>query len=77
MKIILAVLFLFSASLAHAMEVPDNPAEVSAVDVFPSGAKFTFSVQPADENGQFTAVIPGAFRADSVRVLNPENVHGD
>ncbi|MBQ7268216.1 MAG: DUF4139 domain-containing protein, partial [Synergistaceae bacterium] len=39
--------------------------------------KFTFSVQPADENGQFTAVIPGAFRADSVRVLNPENVHGD
>ena len=77
MKIILTVLFLFSASLALAMEVPDNTAEVSAVDVFPSGAKFTFSVQPADENGQFTAVIPGAFRADSVRVLNPENVHGD
>ena len=77
MKILLAIIFLLTASMAGAAELSDNPAEVSAVDVFPSGAKFTFGVQPANETGSFMAVIPGAFSSDSVRVLNPENLQGD
>lgn len=65
MKFFLVTLFLLVASMAQALDEP----EISAVDFFPSGAKFTFTIQP-DKNGRFTATLPGAFNAASVRALN-------
>lgn len=52
-------------------------AEVSAVDFFPTGAKFVFTVQPENDNGDFSLIIPGAFRAETVRAVNPDNLYGD
>ncbi|MCR5347449.1 MAG: DUF4139 domain-containing protein [Fretibacterium sp.] len=42
---------------------------IQAVDVYPSGAKFVFAVEP----GVFDVELPGAFRAASVRLLNPND----
>ncbi|MBR0151670.1 MAG: DUF4139 domain-containing protein [Synergistaceae bacterium] len=59
----------------------DEPQEytssIFAVDFYPSGAKFTFMAEPYDNDGNFRAIIPGAFRTDSIRLANPENVYGD
>ena len=69
---------IFYALPLYAMEVPEKySSQISAVDFFPSGAKFTFAVDPVDKDGNFTAIIPGSFRADSIRLVNPENVYGD
>ena len=63
---------------ALALEVPEKySTEISTVDFYPSGAKFTFAVEPQGSNGDFTAVIPGAFNPESIRLANPENVYGD
>ena len=44
---------------------PENYANnITALDFYPSGAKFTFSVEP-DEDSNFEAVLPGDF-ADSI-----------
>ena len=44
---------------------PENYANnITALDFYPSGAKFTFSVEP-DEDSNFEAVLPGEF-ADSI-----------
>ena len=69
-KILLMSLVLMSFTLPAA-------ADVQAVDFFPTGAKFTFAVQPENDSGDFSLVIPGAFRSETVRVANPENVYGD
>ena len=74
------LLFLLSISArpSYALEIPENySSQISAVDFYPSGAKFTFAVEPKGEDGDFTAVIPGAFRADSIRLANPESVYGN
>ena len=42
---------------------------VRSVDLYPSGAKFVFAVEP-DPDG-FELELPGAFEAGSVRLLNP------
>lgn len=66
------------ASPSISMEVPEKySSQISAVDFYPSGAKFTFAVEPQDKDGNFTAVIPGAFKADTIRLANPESVYGN
>ena len=64
----LAVLSAFSAPALAAA-----PA-VRSVDVYPSGAKFVFAVEPATD--AFEVELPGAFQAGSVRLLNPEDASG-
>ena len=59
------------ASAATASEV-----KITALDFYPSGAKFTFNVE-LENNSTFEAILPGAFKADTVRLLNPEDVHGN
>lgn len=66
-KVILAIMITaLSIASSHA-EVP----EISAVDFYPNGAKFTFTLQT--DTNVFNAEIPGAFQADSVRILDPNN----
>lgn len=61
-----------------AMEIPENYTnEITALDFYPAGAKFTFRITSFDDDGKFSAYIPGAFRAESIRLLNPENIYGD
>ena len=66
-----------SAGLCSAFDLPDEyNSKVTAIDFFPSGAKFTFSVE-TDSEGNFQGFIPGAFAADSIRLLYPEDIDGD
>ena len=75
---LLFLALIISARHSYAMEVPEKySSQISAVDFYPSGAKFTFAVDPSDKDGNFTAIIPGSFRADSIRLANPENVYGN
>ena len=68
----------FYGGISHALEAPENyTSQIPAVDFYPSGAKFTFMVEPQSPDGNFTAVLPGSFNVDSVRLANPENVYGD
>ena len=46
--------------------------EITAVDFYPNGAKFTFTLQI--ESNTFEAEIPGGFQRDSVRMLDPNNI---
>lgn len=76
LSLVLAVHWGSDSSLA--LEVPENYSDsISAVDFFPSGAKFTFTVEPQNNDGTFSLVIPGSFNAESIRPLNPENLYGD
>lgn len=71
-------LLIFPHGTSSALEAPENfTAKISAVDFFPSGARFTFTAEPEDTTGNFRVLIPGAFRKDSIRLLNPGDVHGD
>lgn len=45
---------------------------VQAVDLYPSGAKFVFAIEP----GAFDVELPGAFQASSVNLLDPDNADG-
>ena len=73
---LLLILMLIGSS--YALDAPEKFSDrISAVDFFPSGARFTFSVEPEDKDGNFEALIPGAFRPESIRLLNPESVYGD
>ena len=68
---------LTSARPSNAVEIPESyTGKISAVAFYPSGAKFTFAVEPQND-GNFTAIIPGSFNAESVKLANPESVHGD
>ena len=70
-------LFVFTGA-SYALNIPDEYAnEISALEFYPSGAKFTFTIQNYDDDGNFSAYLPGAFSPESVRVVNPESVYGD
>ncbi len=80
MKIFLTLFFVFSilffnVRFSYAQEDEnfnyEYSAEIVAVDVYPSGAKFTFKFKP--ENPHFEFALPGAFNADSVRLVNTQN----
>lgn len=68
----------FYCGQSYALEVPEKYTDnISAIDFYPSGAKFTFAVEPQGEDGDFRAVIPGAFMPESIRLQNPDTVYGD
>ena len=72
-----AAVLLF-ANLSFAAEVPENYTNsITAIDFYPYGAKFSFRVEPYDNEKNFKAVLPGSFNADSIRLINPEDVEGD
>ncbi len=63
---------------SYALDYTENyTASISAADFFPSGAKFTFTAEPDKDTGNFRALIPGAFKPESVRLINPDNVYGN
>lgn len=71
-------ILLCSVSLCSALEIPDDYVdEITALDFYPGGAKFTFNIRYSDSDGIFHAILPGSFRADSIKVVNPEDVDGD
>ena len=76
---ILSVMMLIAAtSQLSAAEIPDvYPVTISALNFYPSGARFEFVIEPQDSEGNFEAYLPGAFTPESVKLLNPENVYGD
>ena len=68
----------FYGGNAPALEIPEKYTDtIAAVDFYPTGAKFTFAVEPQGNDGDFTAIIPGSFNADTIRLANPEKVYGD
>ena len=68
MKIfILAVMI---TALSFTPSYADIP-EISAVDFYPNGAKFTFTLRT--DTNEFEAEIPGAFQHNSVRMIDPNN----
>ncbi len=69
MKIFL-MLILFTALTASPACAAD--ININQIDMFPAGAKFIFEITP-DSDGNFKIEIPGAFDADSVRLINPNN----
>ena len=74
--LISALLCVIFCCACYASEAPETyTSSIKNIEFFPSGAKFIFSVEP--ENGFFKAVIPGAFNADSIVLLNPEAVEGN
>ena len=83
MKILMFSLAILSAvfcgaDFSQALEAPENYTDkITEIHFYPSGARFTFSVEPYDQDGNFKAVLPGAFNADSIRLLNSDFVEGD
>ena len=72
------ILILISAGSSYALDIPDDYTnEITALDFYPSGAKFTFTIRNYNDDGTFTAYLPGAFTPESIRVVNPESVYGD
>ena len=74
---VLSAIF-FNADFSQALEAPETYTDtITEINFYPGGAKFSFKVEPYDSEGNFKAVLPGAFNADSIRLLNPEFVEGD
>ena len=74
----LTILLLIFGSPSYALDFPDEYSnEITALDFYPSGAKFTFTIQEYDDDGTFTIYLPGAFSPESVRAVNPEALYGD
>ena len=74
--ILIAVLF--SAASAFALDIPEEYTDhISKIDFFPNGAKFQFYTDLSDSDGNFTAVLPGAFDTSSFRLQHPEDAKGD
>ena len=71
MKIFLITLILFT-SLCAVPAYAETDLKIAQIDMFPSGAKFIFEVAP-DAQKNFQAEIPGAFDADSIRLVNPNS----
>lgn len=72
------LLTIFTANYAYAFDIPDSyTTEIRNIEFYPNGAKFEFHAEPEDSDGNFRAVIPGAFDTDTIRLLNPEDVYGD
>ena len=75
---IVSLVLLFTVSSCSALEIPDTySGKITALNFYPSGAKFEFVITPQDSGGNFEAFLPGAFTPESVKLLNPENVYGD
>ena len=73
---LLSVSFLTGTSLGY--EIPESyTSSIMGIDFYPNGARFNFEVKPYDEAGHFKAILPGAFEADSIRVIDPDFVDGD
>ena len=67
-----------SANFSQALEVPESYTDtITEINFYPGGAKFSFKVEPYDSDGNFKAVLPGSFQADSIRALNPDFIEGD
>ena len=76
--VVVSLVLLCAASSCSAFEIPDTyTGKITALNFYPSGAKFEFIIEPQEEDGSFTAYLPGAFTPESVKLLNPENVYGD
>ena len=72
----LLALLIFTASCS-ALDFPEGPnVDITKIDFYPSGAKFTFSIRSAS-NGNFEAIIPGAFLTESIRALDPDYLDGE
>ena len=74
LSIVFLLVFLITGCIAGAAGAEgtgSSPAMLTAqtVDFYPSGAKFVFAIEP----GVFDVELPGAFRATSVRLLNPND----
>lgn len=67
----LAALLITLCALCAVSPVLAAVPEICSVDIYPSGAKFIFSI-PSGPDG-FRVELPGAFRANDVRPLNPED----
>ena len=76
---IFTLALLLTASLtAFAAEIPDSySGKIASLNIYPSGAKFEFLIEPQDQAGNFEAYLPGAFTPESIKLLNPESVYGD
>ena len=75
--IILSAVF-FSVNFYYALEAPESYTDtISKIDFYPGGARFTFTIELTDPDGNFQAVLPGAFQADSIRALNPDFLESD
>ncbi len=73
-----AIIFLMFTVSSCALEIPDEYVnDITALEFYPSGAKFTFTIQNYNDDGSFSAYLPGAFNPESIRVVNPESVYGD
>ena len=79
MKTLCALLLVTAfAGSSFAFELPDDyTTSITGLEFFPSGAKFIFTVQPDEDSNTFEAVLPGAFKEDSIRLINPEDVQGN
>ncbi len=76
-SLVLLVVALFPHS-STALEIPDTyNAQIASLNFYPSGARFEFLIEPQEEDGSFTAYLPGAFTPESIKLLTPENVYGD
>ena len=64
------VMMIMITALAITPAHADIP-EITAVDFYPNGAKFIFSMH--SDSDSFTAEIPGAFDPSSVRMTDPDN----
>ncbi len=73
---LLSVLNLTDACFGY--EIPESyTSSIMGIDFYPNGARFNFEVKPYDKAGHFKAILPGAFEADSIRVIDPDFVDGD
>lgn len=70
-------IFVFTGA-SYALDIPDDYTnEITALEFYPSGAKFMFRIPINNTDGSFIAYLPGAFNPESVRAVNPESVYGD
>ncbi len=63
--------FILALLLYQCPAFADTPS-IKALDIYPSGAVFRFSLSA--EGGEFQAELPGAFQADGIRILNPQDI---
>ncbi|MCR4818766.1 MAG: DUF4139 domain-containing protein [Fretibacterium sp.] len=71
MKLLIVFLLAFMTLWTNAAGASSSSSMLTAqtVDFYPSGAIFVFAIEP----GVFDVELPGAFRASSVRLLNPND----
>lgn len=60
---------LLSALLMYCFPAYAYIPEIKALDIYPSSAKFTFSLSA--DSRELQAELPGAFNAEEIRILNP------